>query len=364
MHSRTVIAVLSTAALLVVALTPATSAKPAANSDRPQVVEQRVTFTVVNTNTSGLPCPSDGATYEVRGLLTGPRSAFRAGVSRTISVYLHGFSFGGGWLWSFKDVPGYDWPTEMARLGHVSLSIDRLGYENSDHPEGQMTCVGSAADVTHQIVQSLRNRTYTVDGGSPVDFSKVILVGHDVGGVVAEVEAYSYDDIDGLVVWGWAEQGSSDWVMQRFPERTAHCLTGGESAEDTEPRGPTGYFHWPVTAQEVRDGIHRYMDPRVLDAAVPRRNRNPCGDIYSAFEATEVHANTDALAAIDIPVLLVYSDDDLIYETEGAKQQPAHFTGTDDLSWVMLLEAGHFPMLERRAGEYRQLVSNWLRARW
>ena len=30
--------------------------------------------------------------------------------------------------WSFKPVAGYDWPVEMARLGHVSVSIDRLGY--------------------------------------------------------------------------------------------------------------------------------------------------------------------------------------------------------------------------------------------
>jgi pimeloyl-ACP methyl ester carboxylesterase len=344
--------------LLVIAIASPSLAHARPPDPAPGVIEREVAFTVTNSNDSGFPCPGDDATYQVRGLLVGPTSAFESGRPQTVSIYLHGFSFGGKFLWSFKPVPGYDLPVEFAKRGHVSLSIDRLGYDDSGHPHGHLNCIGSSADVTHQIVQSLRKGTYEMDDGRPIDVSTVVLVGHDIGGAVAEVEAYSYDDIDGLVVWGWADQGSSQWVLDHLPERSAFCARGGEQAETTDPGG--GYFHWPPTEQEVREGVGQRMEPDVLEKSVAMRNRNPCGDLLSAVTVSNYHENSGRLGAIDVPVLLIYSDDDLIFTPEGAEQQQAHFTGTDDLTWVMLEDAGHFPMLERRASDHRQVLLDWL----
>ena len=314
------------------------------------VVEKPVSFTVRNTNTTDAACASDGGTYRVKGLLVGPASAFASGRAPAVTIYLHGFSFGGKFLWSFKPVNGYDLPVEFAKRGHVSLSIDRLGYDDSPHPQGLLNCLGSSADVVHQIVQQLR--------GGPMRFGKVFLAGHDTGGAVAEIEAYTYNDIDGLVVWGWADQGFSQWVLDRFPERSAFCARGGEGAESGAPLG--GYFHWPITEQEVRDDVGAHMDPDVLDAAVAMRNRNPCGDLLSAATVANYHEVSGRLGQIDVPVLLIYSDGDIIFTREGAEQQRAHFTGTDDLTWVMLRDAGHFPMLEERARDHRQVLLDWL----
>ena len=342
---------------------PAVSAAagPRAASHR-GVTQYEVAFTVDNSNTSDGACPSDGATYEVHGILAGPTSAFASGRPLPVSVYLHGFSFGGLFLWSFDAVPGYDLPVEMAELGHVSLAIDRLGYDRSGHPHGHLTCLGSSADVVHQIIQALRRGEYRVAGAvEPPEFSRVALVGHDTGGAVAEIEAYSYDDIDGLVVWGWADQGFTSWTLDQMPGRLALCARGGEEAESEAPGG--GYFHWPPSEQEVRDGVGERMDPAVLDAAVNMRNRNPCGDLTSAALLANHHENTPVLGQIEVPVLLMYSDHDLIFTREGAEQQRAHFTGSDDLTFEMLDDAGHFPMLELRAAEHRALLSDWLHAR-
>ena len=351
-------------AVLAVSLVTLAPAQARPQGPAPGVTEQRVSFTVTNSNTSEAACAADGGTYEVRGLLVGPRSVFAARRAPAVSIYLHGFSFGGKFLWSFKPVEGYDLPVEFAKRGHVSLSLDRLGYDESDHPTGLLTCLGSSADVVHQIVQDLRGCTYAVKGGGPRTFGKVILVGHDTGGAVAEIEASTYDDVDGVVIWGWADQGFSQWVLDRYPERTAHCARGGEGAETGAPLG--GYFHWPVTEQEIRDGTGEHMDPDVLEAAIAMRNRNPCGDLSSAATAANYHEVSGRLGAIDVPVLLIYSDGDVIFTREGAEQQKAHFTGTDDLTWVMLREAGHFPMLERRAEQHRQPLLDWLedRRRW
>src|SRR5437899_5997998 len=87
---------------------------------------------VKNINDSGVPCESDGAEYTVRGHLSGPRSALAGTQAQEVTLYLYGFDTG-EWNWRFTAVSGYDFPAEMASKGHVSLTIDMLGYGASGH---------------------------------------------------------------------------------------------------------------------------------------------------------------------------------------------------------------------------------------
>src|SRR5438309_1152639 len=173
-----------------------------ASASAQSTVEIPVSFQVTNTDTSQAPCNSglpDGATYTIRGHISGPQAALALGTASSITVYLFGYE-AGEWNWDLKGVPGYDYATEMARLGHVSLTVDELGYGASGHPaNGNETCQGAEADITHQIVQKLRSGLYRIGTGPGVAFSRVLLAGHDIGGSVAEIEAYSYADIDGLI---------------------------------------------------------------------------------------------------------------------------------------------------------------------
>jgi pimeloyl-ACP methyl ester carboxylesterase len=107
-----------------------------------------------------------------------------------------------------------------------------------------------------------------------------------------------------------------------------------------------------------------FMDPEVMNGALRLRNRNPCGDLTSSASGAASNANSGQLGEINVPVLLIYEDQDIIYTQDGARQQQALFTGTDDLTWRMLENAGHFPMLEQRQDEYEALVSTWLHDRW
>src|SRR5690242_17821499 len=76
-----------------------------------------VTFNVTNTNTSALPCSSDGRPYQVHGTLVGPSSDLTGAGAGPVTVYLHGFNIA-GWMWHFQFVDGYDYATTMARSGH------------------------------------------------------------------------------------------------------------------------------------------------------------------------------------------------------------------------------------------------------
>src|SRR3989454_6367553 len=209
------------------------------------IVELPVSFQVVNTNTSGAACPWDGLPYTVRGHLVGAQSIIYGPAPRAITVYVHGFSSSEP-NWSFKLVPGYDLPVEMAKLGHVSLVINRLGYSPSDHPPGLESCIGSAADVVHQVIGQLRGPGAQLPDGTRVAFSTVALAGHDTGATVAEVEAYSYKDIDGLFISAFANTGFTQKITEWSIKAGAACLQGGQPSD----QGAPNYHYFPAITDE------------------------------------------------------------------------------------------------------------------
>jgi pimeloyl-ACP methyl ester carboxylesterase len=320
------------------------------------IVQIPVSFQVKNTNTSQVPCNSglpDGATYTIRGHISGPQSALTSGRARTITLYLFGFE-AGEWNWDLKGIAGYDYAAEMARRGLISLTIDELGYGASGHPaNGNETCDGAEADIAHQIVQTLRSGDYSLGTGPGVAFSRVLLAGHDAGGEVAELEAYSYADIDGLISVTFAHQGFTPYIVER--STIAGFQTCTESA--------SGYAHF-ISEQEFRSLLFYNADPRVIDAAAALRNPNPCGVIRSTppnvLVADRLHS-----AEIKVPVLIVFGDKDtLIWSRQGEEEEQGNYSGSSDASTVFIPEAGHFPMLERSAWRFDEAMSAWLGSRF
>jgi pimeloyl-ACP methyl ester carboxylesterase len=330
-------------------------ALPGSAAGSSRVVDLPVAFQVKNTNTSGVACQSDGALYVVRGHLVGPRAALRRSGVRVVTVYLYGNDTG-GWNWRFTAVPGYDHPAELAKRGHVSLTIDMLGYGASGHPGGFESCVGSQADVAHQIVTDLRKGEYSIAGRRPIAFSAVVLAGHDVGGQIAEIEAYSYKDVDGLILVTWAEQGFTPFLQERFTQASARCAMGGQTSR---PGGPGGYVFVAGSAEDFKRYLFHNADPAVIQAAGRLRQPNPCGYLPSAFP-TGITTDLLRLREIKVPVLLALGANDPVFFPDGWALQKRHFTGSADVTSVLLKDTGHFPMLERTAPELRAIVADWL----
>jgi alpha-beta hydrolase superfamily lysophospholipase len=346
-----------TAAFVALVATALGSAAAPSAAIGDEVVERPVAFEVRNTNSSGFACSSDGASYTVRGHLTGPRSALDAAGRNAVTLYLYGWE-GGEWNWRFRAVPGYNHALALARLGHVSLTIDLPGYDSSGHPPGFAVCLGSWADVTHQVIEALRSGRYAVAAGRPPAFEQVVLAGHDIGGSVAQIEAYSYQDIDGLVVASWADQGFTQFVLRLATDANARCGAGGEEAE---PGAPGGYVYFVPDERDFRTMLFADPDPRVVDASFELRNRNPCGGIASGPPSAAT--NPRRLAAVRVPVLVTWGAQETGWTREGFEQQQRHFTGSDDVSAAPIDGSGHFPMLERAAPAFHAAIAGWLRSR-
>jgi pimeloyl-ACP methyl ester carboxylesterase len=322
-----------------------------------------VAFEVVNTNTSDVPCPSDGESYVTRGRLVGPPTALRGPTPRAVTLWLHGFN-AGGFMWGPPDAPELDLAAALARLGHASLVVDRLGYDASDHPHGSETCLGSQADVTQQIVRRLRTGEYEARGGPAPSFQTVVLAGHDAGAVIADIAAYSYDDLEGLIHLTWADQGFSDDTRDGYAKVVQTCATGGQPAEQGPPRddppgGPSGYSSF-LTDEKIRaEQIN--TEPAHVERLMRLWNRNPCGEFVQAPVAAQINARR--LADVRVPVLYGYGEHEFIWTQDGLAQQEQHFSGSRDVTTAVWPRTGHFPMLSREAGAFHATVAEWLRSR-
>jgi pimeloyl-ACP methyl ester carboxylesterase len=341
-------------ALACLALASASSAR------KPKIASKAVTFTVQNTNRSKLGCGSDGATYAVKGHLVGPasklaRSSRRS--KRAVTLYVHGLGFG-EWFWNFAPVPGYNFATAEAKAGHVSVVIDRLGYDASAHPEGFSVCLGSQADVAHQIVGQLRSGGYTVDGGTAVRFKKVALAGHSAGGEIANVEAYSFKDVDALVVMSFSYSNLPRAQIAFGPTRDK-CLAHGEPAE---PGLPSGYAYFGTgTPEDFEAVMFHSATQAVRDAAAPLRNRDPCGDDNAIIPALlQQQAN---VKKIKVPVLVICGTRDALYSALGCRGQAERYTRARKVSVALVRGAGHALTLERQAPTFRRKLGRWLKRR-
>jgi pimeloyl-ACP methyl ester carboxylesterase len=327
----------------------------AARAAAQSTVEVPVAFQVKNTDTSQSPCDSglaDGATYTIHGHISGPQTTLASGQASRIAVYLFGYE-AGEWNWDFKAVPGYDYAAELAKRGQVSLTIDELGYGASGHPaNGNETCQGAEADIAHQIIQKLRGGEYAIGEGPVIVFKTVVLVGHDIGGEVAEIEAYSYPkDINGLMLVSWADQGFTEYIINR--SAVVASQTCGESA--------SGYVHF-ISDEEFHTLFTYNMEPRVIEAVDALRSPNPCGLIRSA--PASVPIDKASLAQITVPVRIVFGSNDVVYERQGEEEQQGDFSGSRDKSTVFIREAGHLVMFARSARTFDKTMSAWLGSRF
>ncbi|NHC44014.1 alpha/beta fold hydrolase [Motilibacter aurantiacus] len=319
------------------------------------VVEVPITFTVRNVNRSLVPCAPDGATYHVTGSLVGPAAALdRPGgrVEGLATLYLHGLGFG-KFLWNYKNVAGYDYATNQAAAGQVSVVIDRLGYGDSDHPVGTAVCTGSQADMADQMVSALRSGGYTLEKRAPLRFAKVVLAGHSYGAQIAQIAAYSFKNVDGLAVIGYSDTVASATAAtaQRYAART--CGLGGKRSE----KGARNYSTFGKP-EDAAANLFANTNNRVLRSALRQINRDECGDLLSY--KTGQTADLTYLSQVTAPVLVVSGGKDAIFPPPAGQAQAALFTGSAGVTQVEVPETGHNFTLERTHGQFETAVRSWL----
>jgi pimeloyl-ACP methyl ester carboxylesterase len=216
---------------------------------------------------------------------------------------------------------------------------------------GRDTCIGAQADMAHQVVQQLKAGAYTrEDGGAPVAFTKLALAGHSAGSEIAEVEAYSFGDIDALIVMSWEDQLPSVLATRTLAASNLAC---GLSA--------SGYADFGRTDEDfIREMFHS-ATPAVQVAATGMRVADPCGDLTSVILGLTV--NEVGVGLIQIPVLQICGADDALFPAADCKLQKLRYFGSTDKTLLTETDTGHAVTLETSAPSLGQKVADWLQSR-
>jgi pimeloyl-ACP methyl ester carboxylesterase len=341
-------AVATAAALLVPGV--AGSAAPATAAPLSVPVQSRaVSFQVHNSNRSMVPCLSDGAAYTIVGHLVGPPA--RRGddnMARPVVLDLHGLGFG-EFFWSFDAVAGYNWANTLAERGVASVVIDRIGYGGSGRPPGTQSCIGAQADVAHQIVQELRSGSYALEGGEALRFGRVALAGHSAGGAITQIEAYSFRDVDGVMVLSFSDLVGSPRTYTALAQAAVTCLGGGN---------PPGHAPFGQSDADFQALMFHDADPKVVAAVTAMRNPEPCGDDASLL--TAIVTDVREVPTITVPVLLLIGDHDAVFPPPALESQRRLFAGSHDVTAVTIPDTGHAVTVERSAGATRDAAVSWL----
>jgi pimeloyl-ACP methyl ester carboxylesterase len=327
------------------------------------VVEFRTTFAVRNVNRSRVPCQSDGLPYRLSGRIALPNAVASTGRGQTATLYVHSPVLSERTEWTFDAVPGYDLLAEMARRGHPSATFDLPGWGESPYPDGFAVCLGSEADMAHQIVRALKAGNYLVQGlANAPRFDRVVIAGLSSSGLIAQIEAYSFHDVAGLIVMAWAELTDPGFATPETaiagPPVFVTCAAGGEPKND--PDGPPGYgYTWyGGDADKTAALFFHHADPAVVGVVKDRIERDPCGDRLSGGQA--LVADQLFLPTITAPVLLVYGEQDRIFRWPTVERQRLHFVRSPDVKVTCLASTGHMlPLHPTRDVLYTQLGS-WL----
>jgi pimeloyl-ACP methyl ester carboxylesterase len=188
----------------------------------------------------------------------------------------------------------------------------------------------------------------------------VALAGHSFGGFAATVEAYSFDDIDALVIADSAidQFGSLANTTEVFARPDGVTATCAHFGDPKRPGAPTGYAY---TYKQDTALLFSNADQRVVETVDGMRERDPCGPWGSA-QLTQA-ADRLYLGTINIPVLLVFGRQDAIFPPPDGERQRALFAGSRDVTLTYVENAGHMVMLQLTAPVFRAKVSDWLTQR-
>lgn len=225
--------------------------------------------------------------------------------------------------------------SELGAAGRSAAAVDLPGYGCTAVPPGIDHSLAGAAEL---VAAWLRQR----------DVPPVWLVGHDLGGVVAQLLAVRHPDLVGRLTLGDCPVGGDTWPVP--PIRLVRALA------------VAGLYDIPLVtrlgAAALAPALLRsaVADPTVLDAATLRRvfldgkvtdgaGRRAFARHLRALDPRQVAAIEHELTDVRVPTQLIWGAEDryLPFDTVGARLRDA----LPEPSVTVIEDAGHFPPLER-----------------
>lgn len=243
---------------------------------------------------------------------------------KPLLVLVHGATYG-KWMW---DVPEYSWiDFFVARLGYPVLAIDRLGYGDSSHPNGDILTPRCQVQSLKQFLWHVRQEDSQ---------RQIIWIGHSMGALFGNMIAGESHLVDGLVTIGWIHGQET----QTGPPLSV--ILQNDYVTWTDEERTTAFYYLEVADQEIIDYDNSKAYPM------------PRGSILSAFDPDRF-----VLPLIDIPVLLAAGEYDAIWVDIDLDSEADLFENASVTTFLQS-EAGHTNLLHLSNQSFLYEISNWM----
>lgn len=258
------------------------------------------------------------------------RRSMRLSTGQSLSYYVVGTQHTSTPILLLHGIPDASdsWDSIAAQLedAHPVYAVDLVGYGNSDCSEGQNVSLSAQADYVREFLVKL-------------ELSRVILVGHDIGGGVAQILAvhdpqrvYRLVLINSVIHDHWPVL---EMRMLRVPVLGYTALTLLE-----KPMWRyilhKGFFNKQAVTESV---LHRYQ--RWYQGAIGRRRlvRNA-----RALDHSDLTTLADAIRTLPMPALMLWGRTDRFLNAEPAQ---ALCRDLPDCRFSFIERGGHFVLDEQ-----------------
>lgn len=269
---------------------------------------------------------------------------------RAVLVLVHGSTYSRVY-WDFPVNPArYSAPRILARVGYLTLAIDRLGSGESDRPPSDQVTADVSADALHQVISQLRRGP-----GTRTRSGKVFVAGHSSGATLSIREAAQFDDVDGVVVTGFMHSfGSGSDLFEAMIHPAAE-----DPKFANDPSIPAGY-------NTTRPGLRLLWyyafnaDERIFEADEQTKDAMPGADSGGFVE--ELLDGTFA-RQVDVPVLDLVGSRDRDFCTPPdcpeAENEASFYPASPDFEIVVRPRTGHVLNLHLNAAKTTALIRRW-----
>lgn len=321
--------------------------------------------------------PNQPATSTIFGQLCNPAG----GPSKVVLLLLHGATYD-HYYWDWPNTPTQPgWSAQYSAVralnaaGYSTFNIDRIGIGpppaiaggptlvgGSSQPASNLIDITANAYVVHTVVTGLRNGS--VNGTSlGVSFTKVILVGHSFGSIIAIEEIATYQDVDGVILTGGAHKINPNLPLFLVQASTDPGAQGRFATLDA------GY----LTTQDGTRGEAFYYgptsDPNVVAFDEETKQTVTAAEINQALSF--LFANPSPTVQITVPVLMLVGQFDAQICNVGTggsdcsgsaafqAQEAPFFPNAPSFQAQVIPEAGHDLNLHYTAHQTYSIMGDW-----
>jgi pimeloyl-ACP methyl ester carboxylesterase len=300
---------------------------------------------------------TDPTVYHVAGWLCADGSP----VGKTAQVLVHGLTYDH----RYWDWPGstqkYSYTRSATDAGYATFAFDRIGDGASDHPtDGSSVTDTVGGYVLHQVIQDLRAGTL---GGTT--FARVVAVGHSFGSAVVVDEAVTYQDVNGLILTGFAHGftpnafaalGSAFYPAPLDPAFANSGLNN--TYLTTVPGARTQLFFNPADTS-----------PDVISTDESLKQTATLGELNSVQDPVSLDTTQ-----VTVPILIADGQDDLLICQPSAglpctdsatllNREAANYTPQSCLEAFVLPDSGHDINLHDNAHLWFEYANSWVSRR-